>query len=93
MLNVLSFREFSTVLRDIPPMPTISAVMRLNHLEDDLDDDVDDQPGHVNLAFDSTDFEVVNNEEGEEEEEGIQSHSRPFSRSGYKQGSIFHIAD
>ena len=54
------------MLRDIPP--TISAAMRrrINREND----------GHVNAAFDSTDFEVVNAEDGD-----VVSHIRPFSRS------------
>ena len=87
-LNEISFtfREFSTVLRDIPPTNSISATMRLNTIGNNLDQ-IDDQPGtgHVNSAFDSTDFEVVNNNVEEEEEElgeDIVSHISPFSRSG-----------
>ena len=78
------YRDFSTVLRDIPP--TTSAVVRLNTIGNNLNV-YDDPVGHVNSAFDSTDFEVVNNdeqedkeEEEEEAEEDIVSHIQPFSR-------------
>ena len=77
------YRDFSTVLRDIPP--TTSAVVRLNTIGNNLNV-YDDPVGHVNSAFDSTDFEVVNHDvqedEGDEEEaeEDIVSHIQPFSR-------------
>ena len=73
-------RDFSTVLRDIPP--TTSAVVRLNTIGNNLNV-YDDPVGHVNSAFDSTDFEVVNNdaqEDEEEAEEDIVSQIQPFSR-------------
>ena len=73
-------RDFSTVLRDIPP--TGSSVVRLNTIGNNLNV-YDDPVGHVNSAFDSTDFEVVNNDEQEDEEEAeeeIVSHIQPFSR-------------